>query len=106
LTTSAGPLSPNALLASLETIIPRPLVARKRPNLEARAAMHGRHGGAVVDVEPEELGQVEADDRRRLRGAQARPAEGFVVCRAKGEQVVGAGKVGEAVVGCRGVGDG
>lgn len=60
----------------------------------------------MVDVEAQELRQVQADDRRRLRGAEARPAEGLVVCWAQGEQVVGAREVGEAVVGCGGVGDG
>lgn len=59
----------------------------------------------MVDVEAQELGQVKADDGWRLRGAQARPAEGLVVCRAKGQQVIGTGEVDEAVVGCRGVGD-
>ena len=60
----------------------------------------------MVDVEAQELGQVEANDGWRLCGAETRPAEGLVICRAQGEQVIGAGEVGEAVVGCRGVGDG
>lgn len=53
-----------------------------------------------MDVPAEELGQIQADKRGRLRRVEAGPREGLLAFRPDCEDVVGPRDVRQAVVGC------